>query len=272
MPRPRLYESEYDVEELEMYEIGGYHPIHIGDELHGGRYRIVHKLGYGSYATVWLVRDQVKNRYAALKIAAADPPREETTLVSRAISWFIRVALAETWFLRANVPRGGDCPTGGADASKEEAGASREGAESQVLHHLYLVRGTWFSRTLKTLAHQLDLLLGVTWFSETLKTFVHQLDISVEGAWLSRALKTCWHGHGRPGSNYVLEMLEKFEIRGPNGSHQCIVLELLGPSLETALRRLKAGILPSDIARKVSMQLAEGLAHLHASGIVHGGM
>jgi serine/threonine-protein kinase SRPK3 len=37
-----------DVENLEQYEPGGYHPVHIDDEIQGGRYRILHKLGYGS--------------------------------------------------------------------------------------------------------------------------------------------------------------------------------------------------------------------------------
>lgn len=40
-----------DVEDLEGYVTGGYHPIHLGDELSQGRYRIVHKLGFGTYST-----------------------------------------------------------------------------------------------------------------------------------------------------------------------------------------------------------------------------
>ena len=37
-----------------------------------GRYRVIHKLGYGSYSTVWLARDQEENWYVALKIATAE--------------------------------------------------------------------------------------------------------------------------------------------------------------------------------------------------------
>ena len=279
-PRERIYKWVYDVEDLERYEIGGYHPTHIGDELHGGRYRIVHKLGYGSYATVWLVRDQLKNRYAALKIATADPPREEITLVSRVISWSVRATSAATRLLRVTdaSKEGGGATTEEVNVSREEAGASKEstdepmrGTEDQVLHHLYLLRGAWFCRTLKACAHHLGLLLEGTWFSGTLKTFGNQLDLPLEGTRFYRALKTLWNGHGHTGGNYVLEMLDKFDIRGPNGNHQCIVLELLGPSLTTVLDDLR-GVLPLDVARKVSMQLAEGLSYLHASGIVHGGM
>ena len=56
------------VERLERYRPGGFHPITIGDHL-CGRYRIVHKLGFGSYSTVWLARDERADRYVAIKIA-----------------------------------------------------------------------------------------------------------------------------------------------------------------------------------------------------------
>ena len=58
------------VETLEEYRPGGFHPITIGDHL-CGRYRIVHKLGFGSFSTVWLARDERANRYVAIKIAVA---------------------------------------------------------------------------------------------------------------------------------------------------------------------------------------------------------
>ncbi|KAL3488151.1 kinase-like domain-containing protein [Aspergillus germanicus] len=48
----------------------GYHPIMIGDVLHS-IYRIVDKLGFGSYSTVWLTWDKIDRRYLALKAGAA---------------------------------------------------------------------------------------------------------------------------------------------------------------------------------------------------------
>ncbi len=39
------------VEDLETYVPGGFHPTHLGDELSDGRYRIIHKLGFGGYST-----------------------------------------------------------------------------------------------------------------------------------------------------------------------------------------------------------------------------
>lgn len=48
---PQVYGWLDDVEDLEGYVVGGYHPVQLGDELSQGRYRIIHKLGFGSYST-----------------------------------------------------------------------------------------------------------------------------------------------------------------------------------------------------------------------------
>ena len=45
-------------EDLAQYRSGGYHPLHLGDTMKGGRYRIVQKLGWGRDATVWLAEDR----------------------------------------------------------------------------------------------------------------------------------------------------------------------------------------------------------------------
>ena len=39
------------------YKTGGYHPVHIGDTMQSGRYRILQKLGHGDKATIWLAED-----------------------------------------------------------------------------------------------------------------------------------------------------------------------------------------------------------------------
>jgi serine/threonine protein kinase len=60
-----------DVEDLERYAPGGFHPVHIGDTFNH-RYKVIHKLGSGGFATIWLARDRLDSRYVALKIVAAD--------------------------------------------------------------------------------------------------------------------------------------------------------------------------------------------------------
>ena len=45
-------------EDLAQYRSGGYHPVHLGDTMQGGRYHIVQKFGWGRDATVWLAEDR----------------------------------------------------------------------------------------------------------------------------------------------------------------------------------------------------------------------
>lgn len=61
-------------EDLELYEPGGFHPVHL-DDLYDSRYRIVQKLGSGGFSTVWLAEDTADesqlSRWVALKIIIA---------------------------------------------------------------------------------------------------------------------------------------------------------------------------------------------------------
>lgn len=42
---------------VEDYRPGGYHPVVLGDVFKNGRYKVIRKLGEGSYLTVWLAHD-----------------------------------------------------------------------------------------------------------------------------------------------------------------------------------------------------------------------
>jgi len=64
------------IEDIELYRPGGLHPVSIGDVFADGRYKILHKLGYGGSSTVWLARDQrpqssASDTLVALKILSA---------------------------------------------------------------------------------------------------------------------------------------------------------------------------------------------------------
>ncbi|KAF2488402.1 kinase-like protein [Lophium mytilinum] len=76
----RRYEPNFidGVEDIEDYCLGGFFPVHLGDRLGDkDRYRVVHKLGSGGLATVWLCRDLETEKYVALKIIIADQSRED---------------------------------------------------------------------------------------------------------------------------------------------------------------------------------------------------
>lgn len=79
---------------------------------------------------------------------------------------------------------------------------------------------------------------------------------------------------------YVVRLLDDFHHTGPNGFHQCLVLELLGPSLNNVIdganpmpgrpRDEGDGMIVEDIFR-LARQLLSALATLHENGIAHGG-
>lgn len=75
------YQYIEDVEDLGSYRPGGYHPIQIDDRLHN-RYRIVHKLGHGTFSTAWLAVDEQISKYVAVKVGIADADRREADVLS----------------------------------------------------------------------------------------------------------------------------------------------------------------------------------------------
>ncbi|KNG79992.1 protein kinase domain protein [Aspergillus nomiae NRRL 13137] len=77
-----LYEPIEDVEIMEYYQAGGYHPVTIGDRFRN-RYRIVHKLGHGTYSTIWLARDEISNKYVAVKVCTADSNPSENNVLRK---------------------------------------------------------------------------------------------------------------------------------------------------------------------------------------------
>lgn len=80
--RPFEYHHIEGVELIEAYhQPGGYRLISIGDELHGNRYRVLHKLGHGSYATLWLARDTFSRELVAVKVGRVElSPRKVEVL------------------------------------------------------------------------------------------------------------------------------------------------------------------------------------------------
>ena len=66
-------EDDSEDEGIKEYQMGGYHPVHLGEVLIG-RYVIVQKLGWGQFSTVWLAKDMKhENTYVALKVQKSAP-------------------------------------------------------------------------------------------------------------------------------------------------------------------------------------------------------
>ncbi|KAI2707809.1 hypothetical protein CBS147354_9433 [Penicillium roqueforti] len=77
---------------VEDYRPGGYHPVVLGD-VFNRQYKVIRKLGEGSYSTVWLARDLENSGYVALKILVSEISGSTTEL--RILRHIIEVVLVE---------------------------------------------------------------------------------------------------------------------------------------------------------------------------------
>ncbi|RIB05930.1 kinase-like domain-containing protein [Gigaspora rosea] len=158
-----------DEEDLEDYCKGGYHPVKIGDIFSEGRYVVIRKLGWGHFSTVWLAKDNRRNRHVALKVVKSAPHYTET-------------ALDEIKLLQKIVDANPDAP----------------------------------------------------------------------------------------GRRHVVELLDHFQHRGPNGVHVCMVFEVLGENLLSLIKRYNHRGIPAHLVKQITKQVLMGLDYMHREcGIIH---
>jgi serine/threonine-protein kinase SRPK3 len=81
-----------------------------------------------------------------------------------------------------------------------------------------------------------------------------------------KALKE--HAKEIRGSDRIVRMLDDFLHEGPNGCHQCLVFELLGPKINIELDGDRR---PREIF-KIIISLLKSVAFIHEAGYAHGSM
>jgi len=73
-----------------------------------------------------------------------------------------------------------------------------------------------------------------------------------------------------PGRKYVVELYDNFMHRGPNGTHVCMVFEVLGENLLSLIRKFHHQGIPVHLVKQISYQILAGLDYLHQEcGIIH---
>jgi serine/threonine protein kinase len=84
--------------------------------------------------------------------------------------------------------------------------------------------------------------------------------------------------HGE-ASDSIVRLLDSFEHQGPNGTHLCMILEAMGPSVASMLDELPCNLplrrghrsrYPFWMAKRVLHQTLVGLRTLHSKGLAHG--
>ncbi|EGR51866.1 uncharacterized protein TRIREDRAFT_55719 [Trichoderma reesei QM6a] len=151
--------SEEDVDEgRAAYRPGGFHPVYIGD-IFNDRWKVLNKIGYGRYSTVWLVRD----------------------LQACAICY----------------------------------GQGHGTFEKEILINLR-------------------------------------------------------HGDkSHTGYPFVCHLLDDFEHQGPNGTHVCLIFELMGETLCSFGTLFRENMIPGSVMRKFTIQLLVALDFAHDHNIIH---
>lgn len=73
-----------------------------------------------------------------------------------------------------------------------------------------------------------------------------------------------------PGYHHVVSLLDHFKHAGPNGTHTCMVFEVLGENLLGLIKRYEYRGIPEPIVRDIARQILLGLDYLHREcGIIH---
>lgn len=87
-------------------------------------------------------------------------------------------------------------------------------------------------------------------------------------------ISTLTHPHcppvNHPRKMMVPSILDKFNLQGPNGNHNCYVTEPARASLSDAKDGSWIRLFQADVARSLAAQLVFAVDYVHTQGVVHG--
>ncbi|KAG6808821.1 hypothetical protein H0H92_002768, partial [Tricholoma furcatifolium] len=76
--------------------------------------------------------------------------------------------------------------------------------------------------------------------------------------------------HTHPGRSHVISFLDHFRHKGPNGTHVCMVFEVLGENLLGLIKRHQNKGVPMHLVRQIAKQVLLGLDYMHrCCGVIH---
>ncbi|THH26341.1 hypothetical protein EUX98_g7846 [Antrodiella citrinella] len=73
-----------------------------------------------------------------------------------------------------------------------------------------------------------------------------------------------------PGRSHVISFLDHFRHKGPNGTHICMVFEVLGENLLGLIKRHQNKGVPMHLCKQIAKQILLGLDYMHrCCGVIH---
>ncbi|KAJ6508062.1 kinase-like domain-containing protein [Mycena vulgaris] len=77
-------------------------------------------------------------------------------------------------------------------------------------------------------------------------------------------------GTNHPGRTHVISFLDHFRHTGPNGTHVCMVFEVLGETLLGLIKRHQNKGVPMPLVKQIAKQMLLGLDYMHrCCGVIH---
>lgn len=74
------------------------------------------------------------------------------------------------------------------------------------------------------------------------------------------------------GYAYVCHLVDDFKHQGPNGTHVCLVFELMGETLGSFGAWFKESMIPYSVIRRFTIQLLLALDFAHDHNVIHTGI
>lgn len=103
---------------------------------------------------------------------------------------------------------------------------------------------------------------------KVVKSDGHYTETALDEIQLLQRVTTSSQAH--PGHTHVVGLVDDFRHDGPNGSHVCMVFEVLGENLLGLIKRYQHRGVPTHIVRQIAKQILLGLDYLHTEcRIIH---
>ncbi|POS74540.1 hypothetical protein DHEL01_v207064 [Diaporthe helianthi] len=103
---------------------------------------------------------------------------------------------------------------------------------------------------------------------KVVRSAAHYTETAIDEIKLLQKIVTAKPEH--PGRKHVVSLLDSFEHKGPNGTHVCMVFEVLGENLLGLIKKWNHRGIPMSLVKQITKQVLLGLDYLHREcGIIH---